>query len=87
MEGEGLLRFPLPPPIKSPLDINTVFSYSSPTTGIPEMSKKLPTEVHVYLDPDTYKKLARLAKENYRSMTAQCSFMLQEALRTTTRAP
>jgi len=43
-----------------------------------------PNEVHVYLESDTYKKLAKLAKDNDRSLTAQCRFMLQQALREAT---
>jgi hypothetical protein len=42
--------------------------------------KKPTHEVHVYLDPDVYRKLAKLAKDNDRSLTAQCRFILQQAL-------
>jgi hypothetical protein len=44
-------------------------------------AKKQLNEVHVYLDPDVYRRLVALAKEADRSLTAQCRVILQCAIR------
>jgi hypothetical protein len=44
-------------------------------------AKKQPNEVHVYLDPDVYRQLVAMAKDADRSLTAQCRFMMQQAIR------
>jgi hypothetical protein len=43
--------------------------------------KKATQQIHVYLDPDVYRRLVALAKEADRSLTAQCRFILQQAIR------